>query len=502
MISILLAILICNLEAQVAKERLHSLSLKDCILRTMQHNLDLEIEGYNPKLREFDFIIASSPFDPSLSLSYAYGQTEQYQSSASSPKSVTSSAFEAKLQKKHLLGGTIGIAYTLDSTDQSGNNAARNPVWEQEFTLRVTQPLLRNLGIDTNLTQIRIAQHTLDSSYYNFYNKLLTVLYNVQKAYWDLMNTRENYELYRKSLGLAQNLYNITMERVKVGSLAVADSLDAERNVASKLDSLVNAEKQVENAEDSLKQLLYPLDLDYYKNVRIVPTEQPLFQEVELDLDKELQYALEHRPDLQQSKLSLQSSSLQVGYDKNQLLPSLDLVASMGLWGSGTSTGRSWNPIRERDYPRWQLGVTMEFPLGNRAANSRYQKSVAEREQLMAKHRQLENTVIVEIRQAMRDLKTSIRRVGTARKVRELAEKQLQNEENKFRAGLIALFQVQDTEQTLTAARISEVTALFDYQRARIALEKSKGLLLERLARDGIELKKFANANTTKGESR
>ena len=45
-----------------------------------------------------------------------------------------------------------------------------------------------------------------------------------------------------------------------------------------------------------------------------------------------------------------------------------------------------------------------------------------------------------------------MRRVFTAQKTRELAEKQLANEENKFRAGIITLFQVQDTEEKLTQA--------------------------------------------------
>ena len=463
--------------------RVEALSMKDCLLRAIKYNLDIEIEGYNPKLRELDIIIASSAFDPALTSAVTYGDTKQKLSTQSSSTSTTQSHFEIGMQKKHHLGGTVSLVYGFDFSDAHGSSF---PQWGNGLTLRATQPLLRNLGIETNMTQIRVAQLSLDSSYYGFSQKILNVLTNVETTYWDLVNARENYELQRKSLELAENLYKITMERIKVGSLAAAEILDAERDMAFKQDALVTAERNIYNVEDKLKQLIRPLDIVYYQEVRLIPVERPVFNQQAIVLDEILQYAMAHRFDLQQSKLSMQSIGYQVDYQKNQLLPKLDFTASFGLSGNDTSFGKSLDPVGDFDYPRWQVGLTLEIPFGNRAASSSYQKLLLQREQLLSQHRNLENVVILEVRQATRDLLTSLRRVETARRTRELAEKQLANEENKFRAGLIALFQVQDTEKKLTEARISEVTAFLDYQRALVALDKVKGALDDILRRYDI----------------
>jgi outer membrane protein TolC len=469
--------------------RVEPLSLKDCLLRAIKENLDVAAEGYDPKLRDLDIEIAESAFDPVLSSSFSYGRTDQAQTSLFSSSSSASGSFDVKLQKKHSLGGTLGLVYDLSYSRQSGNSAITvNPLWKQGLSLQVTQPLLRNLGMDTNLTQIRIAQNNRDSSYFAFYQQLLNVTSDVRKSYWDLVNARENYELQRKSLELAENLYKITQERIKVGSLAAAEILDAERNVASKQDSLVVAEQNIYAAEDKLKQLMRPLDLQYYNTVRLVPTELAIFRKLEIVFAEVLRFALEHRPDLQQSKLSLQNICYQVDFQKNQLLPRFDLSASFGLAGVGEAPVDAWRQVREVDFPNWQIGVTLEIPLGNRAAASQYEKNLLQREQLMTQHHALESRVVLEIRQTVRGLTTAMTRVETARRTRELAEKQLLNEENKFRAGLIALFQVQDTEQKLTEARINEVTTLLDYQRALVALDKAKGALLESLSVYGIEV--------------
>jgi outer membrane protein TolC len=200
-----------------------------------------------------------------------------------------------------------------------------------------------------------------------------------------------------------------------------------------------------------------------------------------------LRYALEHRPDIHAARLSLQSAGINVAYQKNQLLPKLDLSANLGITGVGDKSPRGWESLRDGEFPSWQVKLSLEIPLGNRGAKSKYAKSLLEQKKALAQYKSLENLVIVELRSAIRELYTAMYRVETAKKTRELAEKQLANEENKFRAGIITLFQVQDTEEKLTEARIVESNALLDYQRALVKLDKAKGSLLQNLGRFQIQ---------------
>ena len=51
----------------------------------------------------------------------------------------------------------------------------------------------------------------------------------------------------------------------------------------------------------------------------------------------------------------------------------------------------------------------------------------------------------------------------------------MRNQQIKYEEGLIPLFQLQDTEQKLTKARINEVKAIADHEKAIAALDFSEG---------------------------
>ncbi|NUM33592.1 MAG: TolC family protein [Candidatus Brocadiae bacterium] len=484
-------VLCIAISAQQLKEyKAESLSMKDCLLRALKFNLDLEIEGYNPKIREFDIRLAKSVFDPAFTSSFGISEAESESSAdLKTVYNVRSVDFQMGIAKKHLLGGTVGLSYGIGYSKQMHIGAGgRNPSWQHNVSLQFTQPLLRNLGIEVNQLEIQMAEKEKDQAFYSFQNKVITVLSDVQTAYWNLVNAIANYELQRKSLELAENLYKITLARIKAGSLAAADILEAERNVASKQDSLILAEKAIYDAEDRLKQLIHPLDLKYYQDVRMIPTEVYVFKKFDMDFESILKQAFLDRPDLLGNKLALENTVLNIEKNKNQLLPKLDLSSELGYKGVGTASSEGWDKMKDGDMFSWSVQLSLEIPLGNRAASSRYMQSLLLRKQAIAQYKKLESLVITELRSAIRELSTTMQRVETAQRTRELAEKQLANEENKFRAGIIALFQVQDTEQKLTVARINESNALLDYQRAIVQLEKAKGTILKDMKRYGISL--------------
>lgn len=479
------------------------LSMKECLQRAIRYNLDLEAEAYNPKIREFDIIFAQSQFDPALTSSFlinesqseilgskfdANGNTILYPSTIK----IRTVSWESGISKRHILGGTVSLTYGIDYSKQFDSpRTIRNPEWGHTLTLKVTQPLLRNLGVAVNTASIRMAENEKERACYALENQITSTLADVQSGYWNLVNYIDNYELQRKSLEQAENLYKITLARIKAGSLAAADILDAERNVATKQDSLIIAERNIYEAEDQLKKLIRPLDIDYYKNIRILPTERVIFKQVNpdlLDFEKNLKDAMDMRADYKASKISLENIGITIDTKKNQLLPSLDLAANIALDGSGRSSSEAFDGMKDTDQLSWGIQLSLEIPLGNRAAKSQYEQALLQKKQLIAQHKNVEDLIILQVRSATRQLATAIHRVTTAHRTRELAEKQLANEENKFRAGIITLFQVQDTEQKLTEARINESNALLDYQQAFVALDKAKGSIIKNLATFEIEL--------------
>jgi len=475
--------------------KMEPLSMKECLSQALQYNLDIEIESYNPRIREFDLKYAHSVFDPALTSTFLVSETEREVVSSSldsNPVSIYTTRsvdWEVGVAKRHILGGSVGLYYGIDyakSLDVS--SSIRNPQWGHGINLKISQPLLRGLGIQVNMTDIYVARNEQDRAYYLLHNKMISVLADVETAYWDLVNAIANYELQRKSLEQAENLYKITQTRIKYGTSAPADILDAERNVAYKQDSLVVAERSIYDTEDRLKQLIRPLDVSYYKDVRLLPTEQPVFKSLQVDFDACLKEAMEQRPDLKASEISLRNINLSIDKAENQMLPKLDLAADVGFRGNGHASSEAWDGMKDGDAFSWSVQLSLEIPIGNRGPRSKYMQALLERKQIILEHKSLENLVIFQVRAASRQLTTAMQRVETARRTRELAEKQLANEENKFRAGKIPLYQVQDTEEKLIEARIAESNTLLDYQRALVQLEKVKGTLLQSLSKYGITI--------------
>ena len=82
----------------------------------------------------------------------------------------------------------------------------------------------------------------------------------------------------------------------------------------------------------------------------------------------------------------------------------------------------------------------MSYPLGNRAAKSRLTASQLEAAQLLLDIKDLEKTIIVEVREAIRQIETNKKRVQAARVARRLAEEKLSAELKKFEVGLSTAF--------------------------------------------------------------
>lgn len=478
-----------NIYAQ-QEQNVESVTVKDCLIQGLRSNLELKVESYNPKISEFDLIVAKSGFDPLFTSNFLYTSINRDAINDFASNENLAGRFNIGIQKANSLGGTTSITYNLqydkDLTDNPFLNF--NTSWSNTLTFSVTQPLLRNFGIGPNTTNLKIAENDVESSYYAFQLQALNLITEVQKAYWDLVNARENYELQRQSLRQTQNLFKITEARIKAGSLAAADILNAERNVATIRDNLIVAEQNVLQAEDQLKRFIRPLDTRYYENIRLIPVDRPKFVPIKTNFEKSLSYALKHRQDLKQSYLAIKNSSLSVGFQKNQLLPSLNLIGNVNLNAIDTNNENAFGVILQRDFASWTIQLELEVPIGNRSARAQYQQALIRRKQLEIQHKQIQSQIIWDVRQAIRNLNIASRRVLTARKTTELAEKQLANEENKFRAGIIPLFQVQETEQNLTAARINEINTTIDYQKAIYILDQAEGALTRTLQKYDLRL--------------
>lgn len=107
---------------------------------------------------------------------------------------------------------------------------------------------------------------------------------------------------------------------------------------------------------------------------------------------------------------------------------------------------------------------------------------------LLLQLKQLEQRIIVEIDNAVRQARTAFEKIESTRQARLYAESALDAEQKKLENGRSTSFFVLQLQRDLTAARSAEIRALADYNKTLANLALSEGTTLEK-NNIGLELK-------------
>ena len=231
-------------------------------------------------------------------------------------------------------------------------------------------------------------------------------------------------------------------------------------------------------AENALKVLLSD-NYSEWTTVAPVPAEQ--LQAVPLTLDKQdsMRRALASRPDLIQQRLDLEKQNITLKYDLNQSLPSLNLTGSYGRNAQSTSLGTDLNNIRDGLNESWSYGATFSVPIGNGVARDNYKSQKLTVKQSLLTLKQKEQNVIFTIDNDVGAVQTAYQQVQSSHAATVYAEDALNAERTKLENGKSTSFQVLQLISTLTSARLAEIQALANYNKARTTLEQDQGTTLQ-----------------------
>jgi outer membrane protein TolC len=125
------------------------------------------------------------------------------------------------------------------------------------------------------------------------------------------------------------------------------------------------------------------------------------------------------------------------------------------------------------------VGLVFAIPIGNRAARAEAEIARSAERQAEADLTRQRKLVRTGVLDAAAVLETAGQRIEAARAAREAAEVQLSAERDRYGAGMSTNFLVLTRQNDLSSARLDEIAALTDYRRARTALARQTGALLE-----------------------
>jgi outer membrane protein TolC len=375
-----------------------------------------------------------------------------------------------------------GLTYSLSG---SASDTVLQPVTpfseksQSSATLTLRQPLLKNFWIDATRTNIKIGKNRLKYSELAFQFQVMTMVNNVAKAYYELIFSAENIKVQQAALDLAERLVAENKKRVQVGTLAPLDEKQAESQAASSRADLLKAQNDAATQENVLKGLM----TDNYTELhaaRLTPTEVLAAPVPVLSLNASWAMGLTQRPDLLQSRLDVEKQNIQIRYSYNQLFPQLDLIGSYGYAGSGKEFSDALAPIGTGSNPSYSFGAAVNFPLGNHAARAIYKSSKEQKKAFLLALKSLEQSILVQIDNAVKQVQNAFERVDATRQARAYAETALDAEQKKLESGKSTSFQVLQLQKNLTDARLAEIRALADFNKAQSDLHFQEGSILDK----------------------
>jgi outer membrane protein TolC len=468
------------------------LTADDAVRMALENNLGVRSQRLEPQISNLDVAQARAAFTPNLT------STSSTRSSTSPPDFLASGGTSTTTTSESM-STSVGVSqnvrwgggrYTfgLDASRREVNfTSSFNPQLNSNLNASYVQPLLRNFKIDGARQQLMVARKNEEIADLQLRQQLTTTERIVRNAYYDLVGAIAGLEVFRQSLELSKTSLQQNERRVEVGAMAQIDILEAQAEVAQREESVIIAEADIKRLEDNLRTLIMnPAQPDFW-TARLVPTERPTLTAQPLDVEAAVQNALATRSDLAQARKRFESTQITLDYVRNQRLPDVNLIANyntVGVAGTQFQFGGGFPPVIEsqsqrsfadairdvfgNDFKTWSVQLQINYPIGTSQAEAQVASTRLQREQEQNTLRELEVGIIAQVRDAGRQVSTSLQRVQSTERARQFAERRLEAEQKRVTVGLSTTFQYFQAQRDLANVRQQELRAIIDYNRALV----------------------------------
>ncbi len=402
-----------------------------------------------------------------------------------------------------LTGARYGVELYFEKNESTSQVQTLNPKYSSRLNFSLTQPLLKDFGVSTTKTRIRVAEKEMRAARYDVKDSVIRTVGLVENAYWTILYAIENLKVQRESLGLANEVVKIAEVKVAAGEIAPVSLIEAKAGAAEREENVIIAEGDLKKAEYDLKSLLDLPD----DSGRIYPHEFPEFTKTDVPLVKEcINTAYNNRADLRAFEYRVEQKKIEERFANNQRLPRFDLVAEYGQRGiaglpsevigaDGRPLGvrvkgtpfegkTEWEDVfdeyfKDEGYKSWTLGLRLEIPLGGREASAKYRQAALDRSSFELQMVMLKEKISSNVKKAVLDIQTSLKRIEAAKTARELAQEQLNIEKRKLDVGETSFYEFLRSERDLAEAKNRELKAFIDYNIARSKLRVEEGISLD-----------------------
>ncbi len=485
-------------EAEEAPSR--PIDIDEAVFLAVQRNLRLAAEKLGPKLAATVVVERNADFDPTLFAELSVGERDQQTATTleGTKREVTSA--KVGLSKRFRPGTLLEVFGGYNRNWNNNPFTIVNPAYREEIGVSLTQPLLRGFGIRYNTASIRLAEKDRKVARTELKEAALETVADAMDTYWELVYAVRVRDLRQRSLDRALNLQRDVQTRLEAEVIGERDPsiAQAEAEVALRQEEVVVADDAISSAEDELKVITDLSTESGMWETRLAPTTEPSSGLPATPSQQALEAAFEMRPDYRRAQLLVGKQDIAIYLARRELLPRVDLDFELSFSGLGDTRHSSRRSLQTADYDDWRVGLSMEFPLGNRAASATHRRAKLRKQAATLDRTALRQIIQREVRDGIRKMQTNRERLRTARASVKAAQERLRAEEIRFQeARTVPLQDVMDAEAALAEAEIRRLRALLDLNQSYVKLQRLTGTLLEN---SNVKLEDVGGSVTPAGE--
>jgi outer membrane protein len=409
-------------------------------------------------------------------------------------------------------GTAVSVGFNNTHLTTNSPTSLLTPDLSSNFQFKITQNLLQGFGPGPNLRFIRIAKNNREISDVAFRLQIITTVDQIENMYWDLVYAYENVRVQEEALTYAQKALDDSKSQAKVGTVPPIQVVSAQSTVSTDQQNLILAQNNLQLEELLMKNALSrSIEDPVLAEAGVIPTSTMLIPQEEAVVPTQdmINQALDHRAELVESRIDLNSRDLSSKAVRNALLPTLDAFAYYGGSGVGGNIalpacapgvvsatcyttvpppfrntnsvgyGSTLNQLVNSTAPDKGVGLTLNIPLRNREAQANQVRSELEYRQAQVRLHQLENQVRIEVRNAQFDVKQNRASVQAAQYAVDFARQTLDADQQKLKVGLTTTTAILQDASVLTTSESNLVSAKAAYEKSRIELDRATGLLLD-----------------------
>jgi outer membrane protein TolC len=520
----------------VTQQPFVGITLQDAVAMALLRNPNLAISASNARIGRYRVVQAKANFDVALrvepssnfsvtppeNLFFAgpgvggYGYTCQnpitgksYSCSTTGPGYIIQHqySFQSGITGQSINGMTYGAGITQTRTYNNLIVNTFNPSYQAALSLSVTQPLLKNLGMNALKRQLKLSLVAADSDEAQALVDASNTLAQVEDAYWNLVAAWRNVAIQEEALKEAVEQQQSTVRLARRGAVPPIAAVESETQVANFQAAVFSALQTVSLLQNQLKSFIVADPGDPIWRANLVPSSPMQELPGAESLATVVAQALRNRPEFRQADDQRRQAEVDRAYAKDQALPQADLVVqylSNGFAGllvpvpnfeaegcnlptlscptpppqtQGNAT-KAFHNLWTWAFPEFNIALVFNIPLQGNVARGLERSANEEEQQASLQMQGLDQRIEAEARNALQSYQSALSRLAAASQSRVAAESVYASEVRRFHHGASTTFLVLQRQVELAQARGRELQAQTDLNKAVVELQRVEGTIL------------------------